>query len=304
MRCQNSFASILAVFGIVLMADYAVAQPQERPTPTPIEAPDRDRIKLDAGEAGDEQWETYFDQIAVRNVTKPAVYPVLPDADNANSRAVVIAPGGGYRFVSMDSEGFRVAERLAAEGYTAFVVKYRTEITPRDPADHMAELAKMFGNLGKGELPDLPPAVDDLAASVALIRARADEWNIDDGAINVIGFSAGARTLIRYLERGDDAPAVASAALIYPPMVKSVGKGARPPLFLAIAADDPLFKQGGLHMLDKLLKEENSVEFHLYSGGSHGFGMRPMGTTSDNWIDHYVSWLNWASGTSAAGEEK
>jgi hypothetical protein len=61
--------------------------------------------------------------------------------------------------------------------------------------------------------------------------------------------------------------------------------------FMAIAVDDPLFKQGGLNMLDKWLKESSLTEFHLYSGGNHGFGMRPQGTTSDNWIEHYLSWL-------------
>lgn len=44
-------------------------------------------------------------------------------------------------------------------------------------------------------------------------------------------------------------------------------------------------------MLDKWLKESSLAEFHLYSAGNHGFGMRPQGTTSDNWIEHYLSWL-------------
>jgi hypothetical protein len=49
--------------------------------------------------------------------------------------------------------------------------------------------------------------------------------------------------------------------------------------------------QGGLALPDAWIKESPKVEFHLYSGGSHGFGMRPQGTTSDLWISQYKAWL-------------
>jgi len=74
-------------------------------------------------------------------------------------------------------------------------------------------------------------------------------------------------------------------------MTQTVTGGPRPPLFLAIAAHDPLFKQGGLKLVDNWLKESDAVEFHLYYGGEHGFGMMPKGTTSDRWIDQYIDWL-------------
>ena len=75
-------------------------------------------------------------------------------------------------------------------------------------------------------------------------------------------------------------------------MTQIVKPGPRPPLFLAIAADDPLFKQGQLGLFDAWLKESDRIEFHLYSGGSHGFGMGIKGTTSDLWIDQYIAWLD------------
>lgn len=264
------------------------------PLPTPIEAPDRQSIPLHAAAAAaqPEQWEAFMQQEAVRNVTAAALYPVLPAQGTSNGRAVLIVPGGGYRFVSMDSEGFRVAERLAAAGYTAFVLKYRTMRTPRDARAYMAELAPIFQNLGQRELEDLPEAVADLAAAVSLLRTRAGEWGVDPHAINVIGFSAGARSLIRYLEQGRDDGGLQSAALIYPPMREAVRPGARPNLFLAIAADDPLFRAGGFGLPQQWLADGAGLEFHLYAGGSHGFGMRPMQTTSDHWIEHYQVWLS------------
>lgn len=239
-----------------------------------------------------EQWERMFEQINVRNVTCPAVYPVLPKAGKANGKAVIVVPGGGYQFVSIDQEGFRVADALAARGYSAFVVKYRTLATPRDNGAFMAAMAKLFGNLGKGELADNPPAVDDLAATLRMVRDEAGKRGLDAGQIGVVGFSAGSRTTIRLLEGKDEAKIAENVALIYPPMTQTVKPGPRPPLFLAIAADDPLFKQGKLGLVTNWLGESEKVEFHLYSGGSHGFGMGIKGTTSDLWIDQYIAWLD------------
>ncbi len=97
---------------------------------------------------------------------------MLPRRSRGNGKAVIIAPGGGYRFVSMDSEGFRVAERLAQAGYAAFVLKYRTVSTPRDTDANMRQLASLFGNLGKADVAEFPAAVDDLAAA----RVRRCSW--------------------------------------------------------------------------------------------------------------------------------
>lgn len=250
-----------------------------------------EEIVLNTVPAGGETWTRVFGQVWARNVQRSTLYVIRPKNGRANGKAVIVVPGGGYMFVSIDSEGFRVADRLAAEGYTAFVLKYRVNPTPPTPEGFMADMASKFGQLGKGELADLPPAVDDLAAAISVVSARAAEWKIDPKAIGAIGFSAGSRTLIRLIEQKKEAALLDHAALIYPPMTQTVTGGPRPPLFLAIAAGDPLFKQGGLKLVDNWLKESNAVEFHLYYGGEHGFGMMPKGTTSDRWIDQYLDWL-------------
>jgi acetyl esterase/lipase len=278
---------------LVLSATPAFAQ---APTPdmmkaVPVAAPKATGIPLITDAPDTEQWERYFGQTMVRNVTRPALYPMLPKAGTSNGKAVIVVPGGGYQFVSMDSEGFRVGERLAAAGYTAFILKYRPMPTTRDPAAYMAALAAQFGNLGNGDLADYPPAVDDLAAAIRLVSTSGAKWKIDPAQIGVIGFSAGSRTAIRVIEQRPEAKLLRHNALIYPPMVNPVTGGPRPPLFLAIAVDDPLFRQGGLALVEAWLKESAKTEFHLYSGGSHGFGMRRIGTTSDHWIDQYLAWL-------------
>lgn len=271
----------------------ALAQAPQFPPPEQVQPVMRPSVPLpQAREGAPEQWERMFEQTSVRNVIAPALYPVRPRPGTANGKAVIVVPGGGYQFVSIESEGFRVADALAAEGYTAFVLKYRTAETPRETGPYMAGLAKIFQNLGKYKLADNPPAVDDLAAALTMVHSQAATWNVDPKAIGVIGFSAGARTAIRLLEGKDSAALAAHVALIYPPMTEPVQGGPRPPLFAAIAADDPLFTQGKLGLIQAWLEQSPKMEFHLYSGGSHGFGMGIKGTTSDLWIGQYIAWLD------------
>lgn len=281
---------------ILALSALCSAQPaaaQMPPPPEPIKPVLRPSVPLLAGPCQDaEQWDRMFEQTNVRNVTCPRLYPVLPKPGKANGKSVIVVPGGGYQFVSIEQEGFRVADALAARGYTAFVVKYRTLATPRENGDFMAAMAKLFGNLGKGELADNPPAVDDLAAAIKLVHSEATARGLDPAQVGVVGFSAGSRTTIRLLEWKAEAKLAENVALIYPPMTQTVKPGPRPPMFLAIAVDDPLFVQGGLNLLQNWMGESPKVEAHLYSGGSHGFGMAIKGTTSDLWIDQYIAWLD------------
>lgn len=286
-------ALLLAAAAIAVAVPAVHAQPAitAMPAPEVVKPYVRQGVPLPGASVGDEQWERLFDQIMVRNVTVPVLYPVLPKPERANGRAVIVVPGGGYQFVSIDSEGFRVADALAADGFAVFVLKYRTLATPRETGAYMGAIAKLFDNLGNAKPADDPEAVNNLAAAVKLVHSDAAKFHVDPGKIGVIGFSAGSRTAIRLLEGKEEARLLENVALIYPPMTEPVTGGPRPPLFLAIAADDPLFRQGGLVLPDAWIKESPKLEFHLYAGGSHGFGMRPQGTTSDMWIGQYEAWL-------------
>src|SRR6202000_406018 len=66
----------------------------------------------------------------VRNVTLPTL-TVFPAKPGKTSRtAVVIAPGGGFRVLAIDEEGYPVAEWFSQHGITAIVLKYRLAFTP------------------------------------------------------------------------------------------------------------------------------------------------------------------------------
>jgi len=64
-----------------------------------------------------------------------------------------------------------------------------------------------------------------------------------------------------------------------------------PPLFVALAADDPLFGNRGFGLIQNWLDAKRPVEFHLYEQGGHGFGMYQKTTTSTGWFDAFVSWM-------------
>lgn len=281
---------------LVLTSPLALSQeaPPTPPPPVVIERPDLpELVPLYPDSDVEDQaiWENFWEQVTLRNVTRPGLIPYLPESDRANGQAIIVVPGGGYKFLSMENEGDKVARRLADEGFAAFILEYRIPLTPVEPQAYLQELARVFGNLGKGPLPDHKPAVDDLAAAVRLVAGNAPQWNVDPETIGVVGFSAGSRTTIRLIEQYPEAELVDNVALIYPPMANPVEGEQRPPLFLAIAVDDPLFQQGGLSFAEGWLAHSRDIEFHLYSGGSHGFGMQEKGTTSDLWIENYLAWL-------------
>jgi hypothetical protein len=83
----------------------------------------------------------------VRNVTAPTLTASLPDPSAATGAAVVICPGGGFRFLSWQSEGTEVAQWLRARGVAAFVLKYRVMETPASEESFRKEMAAFFGRL-------------------------------------------------------------------------------------------------------------------------------------------------------------
>lgn len=244
-------------------------------------------------EKNTEIWNRVFEQTWVRNVNSAALYPVLPNPNIANGKAVIVIPGGGYLFVSIENEGFSVAQQLAAKGYTAFVLKYRVNTSPVDAEGFKGRLFANFSQLGKKPLSDFAPAVEDLALAIKTVQAQADKFQLDKDAISAIGFSAGARTLVRLLEQKPEAKKLQSVAFMYPPMATSVSGDTYPPMFFAMAVDDPLFTKDNLTFVESWLQKSSNVTVHLYADGGHGFGIKPKGTASDTWSTNYFHWLQY-----------
>lgn len=148
----------------------------------------------------------------VANVASPELRIFPPP--QPNGQAVLVIPGGGYQFVSVENEGAEFAARLNERGYTVFVLVYRL------PSEGWQ----------RGE--DVP--LQDGQRAMRVIRANAARWKIDARTLAVVGFSAGGH-LAATLSTGfaepvympvDGADAVSArpfaAALIYPVVTMAV----------------------------------------------------------------------------------
>jgi acetyl esterase/lipase len=289
-----------------LVAVFAWAAPafaQLDHTMTPIAIPDQPTaIELGTGPlpgaTAPESWHSQYGSKFARNVTVATITPFLPDPAKASGAAVVVAPGGGFRTLSMENEGWNVARALAERGVAAFVLKYRLNQTPADMAGFERSMKEMFSGTGaRPPRPDpqemmarLAPQIADARAAFALIRRRAAEWKIDKDRIGMVGFSAGAMLTMATALVGEDAKP-AFIGNIYGPLAAATVPADAPPLFVALAADDPFFARGGFGLIESWRAAGRPVEFHLYEQGGHGFGMYPKETTSTGWFEAFVSWL-------------
>lgn len=290
---------LLAAAGSLLWAGAAVAQDD---TMVAIDTPAQpDAIALDTGPlpgaTRSEAWHRQYERVFARNVTEATLTPFLPDPAKASGAAVIVAPGGGFRSLSMENEGWDVARALAAHGVAAFVLKYRLNQTPADLDGFAQSIRDMLSAPRPPRDPGasdaatmLAPQLEDARAAFALVRSRAGEWNVDPDRIGMIGFSAGAMLTLTTALHGQDARP-AFIGNVYGPITATTVPADAPPLFVALAADDGLFSNIGFGLVESWQKAGRPVEFHYYERGGHGFGMYPKDTTSTGWFDAWVSWL-------------
>lgn len=302
----NPFAYITKtalVFCLFLLSLFAMAQDG---TIYPLEAPvEPNAILLNTGGVKDQPaHETWFRQWGdpmARNITIATLTPFLPKPGKANGAAVIVAPGGGFRWLSMGNEGWEVAQALADKGIAAFVLKYRLFPTPESLDGFRESMNRTFAAAtpsasSNGIVPAARPAMDlsnqlqDAEAAYALIVKRAKEWGVDTARLGMIGFSAGAG-LTMHATLHSKTIELDFIGPIYGGMGPvEVPKNA-PPMFNVIATDDFLFR-GQFGVVDSWFKAGRPVEFHLYQNGGHGFGLGNPGRTSNRWFDAFIHWLD------------
>ncbi|MBO0330222.1 alpha/beta hydrolase [[Muricauda] lutisoli] len=148
--------------------------------------------------------------IWITNVQKPTLEVYLPAKKNATGQAVVIFPGGGYHGLAYDWEGTDIAKTLTVKGIAGIVVKYRLPWSK--------SIAK-----GKNVVP-----LQDAQRAIRIVKSNAEEWNISEDKVGIMGFSAGGHLASslgthyddKVYERQDDADDISARpnfmALIYP----------------------------------------------------------------------------------------
>src|SRR5437016_4613180 len=94
----------------------------------------------------------------------PTLTIYMPPNTTGPMTAIIIAPGGGYRALSMNLEGRMPANYLNTVGIATFVLKYR--------------LGPKYHN---------PIEIGDMQRAIRIVRARADEWHLNPARIGVMG---------------------------------------------------------------------------------------------------------------------
>ncbi len=252
---------------------------------------------------------------AVRNVVKPSITVYLPPAGAATGTAVVIAPGGAFRFLSWDSEGTMVADWLQRHGVAAFVLKYRLTDTGTDEEFAQAQARGAAGRRGSGApgagrgAPGAAlgrgtagpqnqiramAAADGLRA-IEVVRQHAAEWRIDPAKVGIMGFSAGGYVAMQAALDHTAANRPAFVGAIYaccenPAEIKLPDDA--PPTFFLHAYNDPV--SASSPALFQAWKAANKpAELHTYTAGGHGFGMPKHDLPTDGWIERFGDWLRY-----------
>lgn len=248
---------------------------------------------------------------AVFGISRPRMVVFRPA--RPNGAAILIMPGGGYKWVVVDKEGYELGRWLSERGYTVFVLFYRL------PGEGWA-----YG-------PDV--VLQDAQRAMRLIRHRAVEFGVDPDRIGALGFSAGghacadlsARFAVRVHAPIDDADMLSArpmiAGLLYPVISmatsnthpgsreKLLGASASaelerihsphlnvptnaPPHFILHAEDDPVVPvENSLLLRAALKKKDVAVETHLFTHGGHGFGLRKaLGKPVECWPALFLAW--------------
>lgn len=248
---------------------------------------------------------------AVYGISRPRMAVFRPS--RPNGAAMLITPGGGYRWVVIDKEGYELARWLSARGLTVFVLFYRL------PGE------------GWSAGPDV--ILQDTQRAMRLIRARAAHYGIDPKRVGAMGFSAGghacadlaARFSHRIYAPVDAADTLSArpivAAPIYPvismtaPMAhpgsreKLIGPKASPELerqhsphlniapdapshFILHAEDDDVVPVENALLLRAALKAQGiATETHFFAHGGHGFGLRKaIGKPVEIWPELFLNW--------------
>lgn len=245
-------------------------------------------------------------QQMIRNVVQPTLTAYLPERAKANGTAVVVCPGGGFRFHSWDSEGVEVAKWLRERGVSAFVLKYRLINTGATQDEFQTHLDILFGRKTaktdalepaqrdkiQAELKAIPGlAAADGRQAVSLVRQRATEWGIKPDRIGILGFSAGAAVTMGVVMDHTAEGRPDFAAPIYG---GGTGGAAVPqdamPLFILVASDDGA-SAGSLKLYSEWKAAGKPAELHIYAQGGHGFGMNKRGLPVDSWIERFGDWL-------------
>ncbi len=236
------------------------------------------------------------------NIHNPTITPFLPAKDKATGCAVIVCPGGGNMFHTIDREGYDLGQWLADHGVAAFILKYRLT---RDTTNLITGAPQPYNNTH---------STADALRAIRLVRSRATEWGLDPTHIGIMGFSAGGGVTFDAaladskgnpnapdpIDRLDAHPNFLGIIYSSPPRQLSAADAVVPAdfpsSFLLCSAADPSPGVSGAQGLARfygvLKNAKVPVELHIFEEGGHGFGVRQWSYSVAQWPNLFRGWLN------------
>ncbi|MFB6320732.1 alpha/beta hydrolase [Saccharicrinis sp. FJH54] len=248
----------------------------------------------------------------VTQIDVPGMYVYLTARDVNTRGAVLICPSGGYQKLTYKTSGMQIAKWLNTLGINAFVLMYRLPNSP--------DLRVSYEG-----------PVQDAQRAMKLIRAHADQWEIDANNLGVFGSSAGGHLATTICTIADDFSNIGDSLdaknfrpdfqiLVSPvvSLVKDYHKGSRltflgdrdseelaerfsnernvtdetPPCFLVHADNDHgVSPMNSVRYYTALNAHNIPASLHIFPYGGHGIGIRNNPGSTQQWPVLCEAWL-------------
>jgi acetyl esterase/lipase len=227
------------------------------------------------------------------NISVPEMHLYKAKGDSITDKAMIICPGGALLFSAYEKEGVKLAKKLALNGITALVLKYRTYPRKGSVIEWSRTLKTQTAIDSAKTI--LPYSSKDALNAIEVIRNNASKYNINPNKIGLMGFSAGGAVTMEaaYTSISKNQPNF--IAPIYPWMLivdKQKVPLNKPPAFISCANDDPLMlATPSVQIYQDWISAGAEAELHMFSKGGHGYGMNKINSPVDRWSQLLVDWI-------------
>ena len=230
------------------------------------------------------------------NISEPEMDLYKAQGNSVTDKTMIICPGGALLFSAYEKEGVKLAKKLALNGITAIVLKYRTYPRKGSVIDWAGTLWGKPQVVIDSAKTILPYSSKDALNAIEVIRNNASKYNINPNKIGLMGFSAGGAVTMEaaYTSISKNQPNF--IAPIYPWMDIVEGQKVpsnKPPAFITCANNDEYreIPTSSVQIYQDWIQAEAKVELHMFSEGGHGFGMNKINSPVDRWSQLLIDWI-------------